>query len=669
MKKIYISISIIILLLALIITAKMINNKYGFIQTQETAQRIYKQGLNDIENGDLQNAYYNFSKISRFNDYYEAALFRQGLAATELNDNESAIKAYETLLGKFSGTFFSEKAVYNLAIAYYNSGLKEKAYANFALINKKYTDSDYADASNYFLGVLTKDADKKRAAEYFINYIKIAPYGKYSQLTLKELSELDINYSQEQYLSIGEALILNNKPNEALNYLNKSNIKEAWAPISIAYHKTGNIKLSKSIFETGLGEFSKNNDEMQQRAIDEYLSYYGKRKALGLKDLKSYCDKTKCQHNDYIMYSLLPYVDKTTKIGYYNRIYEEFPDGNYAADALFNSIFNDYLTGSYDNAIIKAKKYISKYPDKKSSPAVLYWLAKTYEKKNNNFEANNYYNKILSKYKDSYYAYLSYSKLNKIKDSYNINSYTKIPEYTSAIDIPIMHANMSINSSKKIYELLDVKDYEIFENTDFDNDIIKSWVAYQKSDYTKASVIAEKVLAKTDVKPSFDDDIYKLIYPVTYSKEINQYSGKDKNISPYLLLSLIKKESRFNPNAISSVGARGLMQLMPDTASYIAGITGTRYNLSNLYDPEFNIKLGTMYYAYIKQNHHSNDIYAIASYNGGHGAVSKWKNSVPANDIDEFIEQIPYAETKDYIKQVYKNYWMYNSIYNPSSFK
>ena len=76
-----------------------------------------------------------------------------------------------------------------------------------------------------------------------------------------------------------------------------------------------------------------------------------------------------------------------------------------------------------------------------------------------------------------------------------------------------------------------------------------------------------------------------------------------------------------------------------------------------------------MYYSYIKQNHHSNDIYAIASYNGGHGAVSKWKISVPANDIDEFIEQIPYSETKDYIKQVYKNYWMYNSIYNPSSFK
>ena len=80
--------------------------------------------------------------------------------------------------------------------------------------------------------------------------------------------------------------------------------------------------------------------------------------------------------------------------------------------------------------------------------------------------------------------------------------------------------------------------------------------------------------------------------------------------------------------------------------------------------------MGTNYYNYLKTNHYSNDVYALASYNAGPGVVGKWlvKYGVPKKDeIDEFIEQIPYAETEDYIKQIYKNYWVYSCIYN--SFK
>ena len=126
MKKYYI-LAVFIIITGLVLGFNILNKKFGFIQTEETAQRIYKQGLDDIEAGNLQNAYYNFSKISKFNSYYEPALFRQGLLATELNDNGSAVKAYETLLEKFPNTFFAEKSIYNLAVAYYNSSFKEIA--------------------------------------------------------------------------------------------------------------------------------------------------------------------------------------------------------------------------------------------------------------------------------------------------------------------------------------------------------------------------------------------------------------------------------------------------------------------------------------------------------------------------------------------------------------
>ncbi|MBQ7450141.1 transglycosylase SLT domain-containing protein [bacterium] len=666
MKKVLIIVSVIAV--CLFIAGAVLNKKFGFIQTNETAQRIYTRGLDDIKNGDLQNAYFNFSKISKYNEYYEAALFRQGLIATELNDNESAIKAYETLLYKFPNTYFAEKSIYNLAVAYFNLNQTQKAYANFKLITKKYSNSDYADASNYFLGVLAKDTDKKTAAEHFINYINIAPNGKYALLSIKELTELKEDFTEQENIAIGQALLKNNMAKESLSYFLKAKFEDVWAYLSIAYKKTGDNKSSKQIFEKGIVSVTINNSDIQEEAVENYASFFRNR-IQGLNEAKSLCDKANCQINDYIMYNLISSVDAQKKTEYYNRIFEEFPKGDYAADALFNSMFNDYINGSYDNAIIKGKKHNSMYSSKKSAPAAIYWLAKSYEAKKNTVEANGYYNKILTNYPDSYYAYLAAAKNNKIQNPYDIKSETKVPTSKINIDFPIIYANLPINSASKTEKLLDVKDYKIFEYADFDNEIVKSWVAYYEGNVTKAAVIAEKVLNKKDMKPPFDDNIYKLIYPIAYADIINKYSGASTKISPYLLLSLIKQESLFNPEAQSSVGALGLTQLMPDTALYIAGLSGMKYNKNELFDPEYNIKLGANYYGYIKSNHHSKDLFALASYNGGHGAVSKWIDNMQTNNLDEFVEKIPYPETRDYVKQIYRNYWVYNCIYNSSRVK
>ena len=111
------------------------------------------------------------------------------------------------------------------------------------------------------------------------------------------------------------------------------------------------------------------------------------------------------------------------------------------------------------------------------------------------------------------------------------------------------------------------------------------------------------------------------------------------------------------------------MQLMPDTASFVAKLNNIKYSKEDLYNPEMNINLGVKYYNYIKTNHHSSDLYALASYNGGHNVVTVWINKINTNDPEEFVERIPYPETKNYIKQIYQNYWVYNYIYNSSKIK
>ena len=107
----------------------------------------------------------------------------------------------------------------------------------------------------------------------------------------------------------------------------------------------------------------------------------------------------------------------------------------------------------------------------------------------------------------------------------------------------------------------------------------------------------------------------------------------------------------------------GLMQLMPSTAHEIGQKNGIEFNTQYLLNPELNIKLGNIYFSILRGMLNDKDVHAVAAYNGGVGSVSKWKADLKYLDIDEFVEQIPYEETQNYVKKVFRSYWNYTRIY------
>ncbi|MCP4653913.1 MAG: transglycosylase SLT domain-containing protein [bacterium] len=164
-------------------------------------------------------------------------------------------------------------------------------------------------------------------------------------------------------------------------------------------------------------------------------------------------------------------------------------------------------------------------------------------------------------------------------------------------------------------------------------------------------------------------EFWHVVFPFNYRTEIekalNETGLIDSGIDPYLTASLIKLESRFLTTAISRVGAVGLMQLMPETVERLARKLklGT-LSRSDLFDPETNIRLGTYYLASLIEEFEGDWFQAICSYNAGSGPVKEWWSEKPQDQpLDEFIEYIPYVDTRLYIKQVlgdYKNYeWIY----------
>ena len=150
------------------------------------------------------------------------------------------------------------------------------------------------------------------------------------------------------------------------------------------------------------------------------------------------------------------------------------------------------------------------------------------------------------------------------------------------------------------------------------------------------------------------------LFPFPYQEIITSHAKQEK-INALIPISVMRKESTFDPLIDSRVGAVGLMQIIPRTANWIASQTNNaQYSLTK---PEDNIRMGTWYLAQNHQRYQNNSLYAIASYNAGTGNVNRWLRQF-SKDPDLFVEQIPFPETKDYVEGVFGNYWNYLRLYD-----
>lgn len=169
-------------------------------------------------------------------------------------------------------------------------------------------------------------------------------------------------------------------------------------------------------------------------------------------------------------------------------------------------------------------------------------------------------------------------------------------------------------------------------------------------------VLALIILNSLDLKKL----ILKRMYSTQYEEYVYRYSNEN-NIDPLLIFAIIKAESNFNKDSVSSSNAKGLMQLMDSTAKDVAKKTKISEEI-NLFDAETNIKLGTNYIAMLL-NYYKNNLYlSLAAYNAGIGNVNKWieKEIIKADGSD--IENIPFKETENYVRKVQRNYRIYMDI-------
>lgn len=165
-------------------------------------------------------------------------------------------------------------------------------------------------------------------------------------------------------------------------------------------------------------------------------------------------------------------------------------------------------------------------------------------------------------------------------------------------------------------------------------------------------------------------DVFKIqnvvlekIYPKKYAEYVYRYSEENK-IDPLLTFAIIKAESNFNKNVVSSSGAIGLMQLMESTATETAENLGEALSVKEaLFHPETNIKIGTSYFAHLKERYHGNELLALTAYNAGIGNVDEWIQKGTIKEDGSDIENIPYKETNNYVRKIVRDYKIYQDLY------
>jgi soluble lytic murein transglycosylase len=163
--------------------------------------------------------------------------------------------------------------------------------------------------------------------------------------------------------------------------------------------------------------------------------------------------------------------------------------------------------------------------------------------------------------------------------------------------------------------------------------------------------------------PSLPEAFWQMLYPFGWRSAVIQAAERE-GLDPFLVAAVVREESSYYPRALSRAGARGLMQLMPGTAEVVARGGGIALAGADvLEDPDINIQLGTRFLAGMLKQFQDPRL-ALAAYNAGPGRLKQWLRVKKVDDIEAFVELIPFDETRQYVKRVMLSWDQYRRIYS-----
>jgi soluble lytic murein transglycosylase len=366
--------------------------------------------------------------------------------------------------------------------------------------------------------------------------------------------------------------------------------------------------------------------------------------------------------------------DAGQTIYHYSTLVRLFPNSTYAPSAHWRAAWMNYRTRNYAEAARLMDEQIVRYPGGTEIPSALYWRGRIYEDEEHNFaQATNYYRKLVEIYPDYYYANLARQRIailgmqQAVAPAPALNAANKgsAPELTGELpenDIHLIKARLLANAALNEYIGPEIRSSPTSGEwgTLAQAEIYVSYGEITRAlQFMKHSGISFFSLPMNQVPAVY----WQLLFPQPYWKELVANAGAN-GLDPYLVASLIRQESEFNAGAVSPANAYGLMQLLPSVGKAMAKKHGIRhFDTSQLLNPSINLELGTTNLKQVLDRFGGQVEYTLAAYNAGDTPVRQWLSSNDYKDVPEFVESIPYSETREYVQAILRNREMYRALY------
>ena len=358
----------------------------------------------------------------------------------------------------------------------------------------------------------------------------------------------------------------------------------------------------------------------------------------------------------------------------YVALTQRFPNSIYAPGSHWHVAWLSYRLRQYPAAARLMDEQIMQYPAGTQIPGAIYWRGRLYEDVEHNFgQALNYYNTLNTNYVNSYYASLARLRIAAIGQRPAVPpapALASVPavgilDLTDVLpenDPHLIKARLLANAAMNEYIRPEIQlsetsstwgafaEAEIYQSFGEDTRALQAM---------KRSKIPFFSLPVKDVPMTY----WQFLLPRPYWQTLEN-DAQANGLDPFLVAALIRQESEFNPDAVSRMNAYGLMQLLPSVGKSLAKKDGERhFTTGELLDPSINLKLGTQELRKSIDRYDGQVEYALAAYNAGDSPVHQWMSINNYKDVAEWVESIPYSETRDYVQAILRNRNLYREVY------
>lgn len=695
----------------------LFNPLAGISQTE--ARQKYRLGLYHLQQGQYQQAADAFEALKpaypRLGDFIRLHLAE----AYEPIPREDQVQAnLTTLLAQYPRSPLRAAALYRLGQSYARSGQSEDARQAFTTLLDKHATTSWAVGARYYLGHLAPEGSAQQL-DYWRQYVEQAPDGRFATELVSALQQRLPNslWTAPLHAAAGEALVRSRtQSQQAEQHLKQGPLAKTW--LFLATAQLLNKKPTDAMATLRQGLPLADSSEQVQEALELMRrNLTADQMQSVLKPLHQQAFPTGA---DAIAWTLAQ-LDAANAPAYYQRLLKAYPDSPYAPESQWALLRPLVLAGNWATFQPKGQAFLKRYAYAAAAPKVAFWLGKAAEQQGQYPEAQRHYQRVLSDYPYTYYAMRAFGRLQELKTgqpdggwpvlAYEQSNYTEQvgtaePETVAAAAAQVTplpptsattgQADASLgftptleaiptgilatvaaspNSRPLVDELGAIgasTDLRLWlqERGQEPSAALEAWHAQQQGHTDQGiRLLRDSLLAKANEVKQLSPDALRVLYPLPYTDTIATFA-RDHRLDPYLVQSLMREESFFNRLAVSSSNAMGLMQLLPSTASEVAGWEGMGFQAVQLFVPEVNVQLGTRYMQYLfKQLNHP--MFSVGAYNGGPGAMQRWLKEAPPEykvDLDRFVEAIPYEQTRTYIQKVFGSYWVYNLLYQPERF-